>query len=308
MLFFSWPPAGSVTISGAATESKQDDQITILQAIETSVEILDNAISGNEMQVDVVSSALPSGAATSANQTTANTALAAIQTAIEILDNTVSGNEMQVDVVSSALPTGAATEAKQDSQITELQAIKTAVEVLDNAVSGSEMQVDIVAALPAGTNNIGDVDVLSLPSLPAGTNNIGDVDVLSLPSIPAGANTIGSVTQSGTWTVQPGNTQNTTAWLTQEEKSGTATLANVAGSASSVTLQASNSDRKGWSIHNDSSAILYVKFGSSASSTSYTVKLIADAYYELPTTSVYTGIITGIWASATGSARVTELT
>ena len=31
------------------------------------------------------------------------------------------------------------------------------------AVSGSEMQVDIVAALPAGTNNIGDVDVLTMP-------------------------------------------------------------------------------------------------------------------------------------------------
>ena len=38
----------------------------------------------------------------------------------------------------------------------------------------------IDTALPAGTNNIGDVDVLSLPALPAGTNNIGDVDVLSL--------------------------------------------------------------------------------------------------------------------------------
>jgi len=33
----------------------------------------------------------------------------------------------------------------------------------------------IDAALPAGTNNIGDVDVLSLPALPAGTNTIGFV-------------------------------------------------------------------------------------------------------------------------------------
>jgi len=48
-----------------------------------------------------------------------------------------------------------------------------------------------IGALPAGTNNIGDVDVLTLPatvlagmtSLPAGTNNIGDVDVLTLPTI-----------------------------------------------------------------------------------------------------------------------------
>ena len=35
----------------------------------------------------------------------------------------------------------------------------------------------ITNALPAGTNNIGDVDVLTLPSIPAGTNTIGKVDV-----------------------------------------------------------------------------------------------------------------------------------
>ena len=39
-----------------------------------------------------------------------------------------------------------------------------ALQVLDNAISGTEMQVDVVAALPAGTNNIGDVDVLTLPA------------------------------------------------------------------------------------------------------------------------------------------------
>lgn len=91
-----------------------------------------------------------------------------------------------------------------------------------------------------------------------------------------------------------------------KEKSGTATLANVAGSASSVTLIASNANRRGATIQNDSTAILYVKFGSSASSTSYTVKMTADSYYEVP--FGYTGIITGIWVSATGSARVTEMT
>lgn len=50
-----------------------------------------------------------------------------------------------------------------------------------------------VVGLAAGTNNIGDVDVLTLPALPAGTNNIGDVDVLTLPALPTGSNTIGAV-------------------------------------------------------------------------------------------------------------------
>lgn len=48
-----------------------------------------------------------------------------------------------------------------DNIDTSTAAIKTAVETLDNAIAGSEMQVDVVAALPAGTNNIGDVDVFS---------------------------------------------------------------------------------------------------------------------------------------------------
>ena len=79
---------------------------------------------------------------------------------------------------------------------------QSALPISDNGgsitVDGS---VSLAAAIPAGTNNIGDVDVASLPagviasmsSLPAGTNNIGDVDVLTLPSIPAGANSIGTV-------------------------------------------------------------------------------------------------------------------
>jgi hypothetical protein len=45
-----------------------------------------------------------------------------------------------------------------------------------------------VSSIAAGNNNIGDVDVASLPALPAGNNNIGDVDIAS---IAAGTNTIG---------------------------------------------------------------------------------------------------------------------
>lgn len=43
-----------------------------------------------------------------------------------------------------------------------------------------------INAIPAGANNIGDVDVLTLPVLPAGNNNIGDVDVATLPSVTIG--------------------------------------------------------------------------------------------------------------------------
>jgi hypothetical protein len=53
-----------------------------------------------------------------------------------------------------------------------LAAAATSLALLDNAISGNEMQVDIVGALPAGTNNIGDVDVLSI--IPGtGATNLG---------------------------------------------------------------------------------------------------------------------------------------
>ena len=92
------------------------------------------------------------------------------------------------------------------------------------------------------------------------------------------------------------------------QKATTATLSNVAGSASSVTLLALNTARLSAVIYNDSTAILYVKFGSTASTTSYTYQLQANMTLELMQIPMYTGIITGIWASATGSARVTEIT
>ena len=93
--------------------------------------------------------------------------------------------------------------------------------------------------------------------------------------------------------------------VVSQQRSSTSTKANVAGSASSVTILAANTARRGASIWNDSSAILYLDLtGGTASATSCSVKLIADAFYEVP--FGYTGLITGIWASATGSARVTE--
>jgi hypothetical protein len=87
----------------------------------------------------------------------------------------------------------------------------------------------------------------------------------------------------------------------------TGTLTNVAGSVTSGTILAANTARVGATIWNDSTAILYLRLASgTASATACSVKLIADAYYEVP--FGYAGVITGVWASATGSARVSELT
>ena len=47
----------------------------------------------------------------------------------------------------------------------DTSSIATDAGTIAGAVSGTEMQVDIVAPLPAGTNNIGDVDVLTMPGI-----------------------------------------------------------------------------------------------------------------------------------------------
>ena len=91
--------------------------------------------------------------------------------------------------------------------------------------------------------------------------------------------------------------------------SATSTLSNVGDEIASTTLLASNTSRKGAIIFNDSSAILYVKYGSSASTTSFSYRVNPFQTLELISGVIYTGIITGIWASdAGGSARITELT
>lgn len=85
----------------------------------------------------------------------------------------------------------------------------------------------------------------------------------------------------------------------------TATVANVASSATNVTLFAAVGHANGRTVYNDSTQVLYLKYGATASSSSYTVQLVAGAYYEFPQ-PVYSGQVDGVWASANGNARVTS--
>lgn len=90
--------------------------------------------------------------------------------------------------------------------------------------------------------------------------------------------------------------------------SGTApSVTQITSSATVVTLQAANDNRKQWTIYNLADKDLYLKWGSSASLTDFTVIVPYRGYYELPLPT-YLGIITGIWSgSPTGNAYATEL-
>lgn len=315
-----------VTVSGVSTAAKQDTIIghidgveALLAAIQTAVETIDNIVAGSEAQVDVIT--MPNVAVTqsgtwdevgvndSGNSLTVD-APVATPVFVRLSDGSAAITTLPVSAAALPLPSGASTEAtlvtidgrvdgleggvgaaadaaatvgstgsltaKLRLMTSQLDSIKTAVETLDNTVSGNEIQAD----------------VLTLPALPAGNNNIGDVDAV----------------QSGTWTVQPGNTANTTAWLVKEQRATTATCTQIADSASSGQFLASTAGRLGASIQNTSSAVLYVKLGTTASVTDFSARLVQYSYYEVP--YGYTGRIDGIWASdpGDGAAVITELT
>lgn len=86
----------------------------------------------------------------------------------------------------------------------------------------------------------------------------------------------------------------------------TATQTSVAGNATSTQLVASNTSRRGLYIYNDSTANLRIKYGTTASVTSFLVLIPPGGYWEMPM-PVYNGIVHGIWEAANGNARITEI-
>lgn len=267
-----------------------------------------------------------------------------------LTENDVAAGRINVNRAQVGILEDGATRGRY-ATVSAANALKVDGSAVTQPVSGT-----VTANLAAGTNNIGDVDVLTVPADPFGANAdaasaTGSISAklrfIASTGIPiTGTVTVGShaVTNAGTFAVQDSEkvaddaaftiattkvlpigmlADDTSSDSVDEGDVGvprmtlarkqivvstadSATLANVAASASSVTLQAANANRVGWSVYNDSTAILYVKFGGTASTTSYTVQVGGGSFYEMPM-PIYRGVIDGIWASATGNARVTEL-
>lgn len=86
----------------------------------------------------------------------------------------------------------------------------------------------------------------------------------------------------------------------------TGAKSNVTAASSSTTLLAANSERKRWSVWNDSTSNLYVDMtGGTAAATSASFKLVPGQFYE--DSAPVPGLITAISdASPTGTWRVCE--
>jgi len=157
------------------------------------------------------------------------------------------------------------------------------------------------------------VSLATLPALAAGTANIGDVDVLTLP-----ANASVNQTQINGVAVSVGSGVNGTgvqrvtiatdqaAITCAEEKVSSASVTQVAVSTTNAVLKASNTSRKYLTVFNDAATVLCVKYGATASATSFTVKIPAGAIWEMAEV-MYTGTVDAVLVSGTGNAYVTEL-
>lgn len=91
----------------------------------------------------------------------------------------------------------------------------------------------------------------------------------------------------------------------------TATRSTVADSAVAVSLIASNSGRKGLVITNDSSARLFVGYGTvNPTTTDYTFVIGSGQTWVMQDAAIFTGQLKGIWETDPndGAARITELT
>lgn len=97
------------------------------------------------------------------------------------------------------------------------------------------------------------------------------------------------------------------ALATRRPAASAANVANVAAATASTVIVASNANRRGLLVFNDSTANLYLKYGTGASATSFTVPLGPGGFFEMPEPT-FTGAIEGAWSAANGAARVTELT
>lgn len=179
---------------------------TVTGTVTAELSATDNAVLDTiDAVLDTINAKLVTG--TDIGDVTINNAAGA--SAVNIQDG---GNSITVD----------GTVAVTNSDITS---IKTAVEILDNAISGNEMQVDMASSLPAGTNNIGDVDVLTLPSSVQGPGNPAvDSYTHAAINLAAGANQVlvSSAANKQIWVYGIGFTVNVAGTVSFQDEDDTA--------------------------------------------------------------------------------------
>jgi hypothetical protein len=166
---------------------------------------------------------------------------------VSLLNQSSAGASSNVAVTTSALPTGAATATNQTGGSQKTQVVDGSGNVIgatSNALDVNIKSGSSSGAVAQGSTTSGQTGSLTQAAVTtaAPSYTTGQTSPLSLDV--SGGLRVAShpVTQSGTWTVQPGNTANTTAWLTTgtggtfpATQSGTWNITNVSGTVSLPT-------------------------------------------------------------------------
>lgn len=139
------------------------------------------------------------------------------------------------------------------------------------------------------------------------TVNVGLTDA-QLRATPVPVSGTVAATQSGIWTVQPGNTPNTAPWLTEAVKVGSASNDGACPSgAANTTALASNASRRAAYLVASSANTddVFIKLGATATSSDF--RLAPGQPFNIMQNSIYTGIIDFLPASGTQALCVAEL-
>lgn len=248
--------SGTISLpTGAATEAKQDTGNSSLSSIDGKTPALGQALMAASSPVVIASNqsaipasqsgtwninnisgtvSLPTGAATEstlstlegkvpANLTVSSTRLLVDGSGVtQPVSGTVTADQGGAwTVTANQGGSWSVTAVATDLDIRNLVPSQDAVKISDGTDSleitaSGQAQVILSTALPSGTNNIGDVDVLTQPARSHTTDSIkigdgtdilaisatGEASVLITSALPAGSNVIGAVTQSGTWSTR----------------------------------------------------------------------------------------------------------
>jgi hypothetical protein len=211
------------------------------------------------------------------------------------------GSPLAAPAPASSGASGGATEAKQDAGNASLVSI---LGQLDSKTS----TLATASAQTTGNSSLSSIDgkVATAAKQDTGNTSLSNID--SKVATAAKQDT-GNTSLATIATQQTDGSQKATVTLSPNAPGLTVTMSSKSSSASSATMLASNSARKGATFYNDDANPLYLRTDGSAATASiggYTVKIASGAYYELPVGAnggVYQGAITGIW-SAAGSSGV----
>lgn len=278
--------SGSVALpTGAATEANQTTELTRIGDLTETAPATDTASSGLNGRLQRLAQRITSLIALlpgSLGQKTAANSLAVTVASDQSAIPASQSGTWNINNVSGtvSLPTGAATETTLSSVNGKLGSLG------QKAMAGSAPVViasdqSAVPASQSGTWNINNVSgTVTLPTGAATETTLSNVNgklgslgqkvmTGSAPVVIASDQSAVPSSQSGTWTVQPGNTANTTAWRVISEGSQNGTFAQSTSLGTTAATASAPSNAAGFILFADSGNSANIRFcmGAVASTT-----------------------------------------